>query len=180
MTESQHALPASKMPDSLLIIGAVALLVFVAAQFITPGYFDVVIPEGAASDRAIIDPDSFRYAEASSPSLFSSDGTPALFNAMFEGLVSGDRTGGAVGIMAFILLTGGAFGVVLGTGAVDRGVIGDDGDVLQCVAAFSQLLFFAEPEAMRLALSAEELVLEGFPPLVQETGVIGRHVYLTR
>ena len=123
MTESQHALPASKMPDSLLIIGAVALLVFVAAQFITPGYFDVVIPEGAGSDRAIIDPDSFRYAEASSPSLFSSDGTPALFNAMFEGLVSGDRTGGAVGIMAFILLTGGAFGVVLGTGAVDRGVI---------------------------------------------------------
>lgn len=72
---------------------------------------------------SIVDPGSFQFAtgEKGLP-LFSSDGSPALFNAVFEGLVSGSRTGGAVGIMAFILLVGGAFGVVLGTGAVNRGL----------------------------------------------------------
>lgn len=43
-------------------------------------------------------------------------------NYMFEGLVTGDKWGSAVGIVAFILVIGGAFGIVMRTGAVDAGI----------------------------------------------------------
>ena len=56
-------------------------------------------------------------------SLFAAGGGVGLFNYLFEGLVSGDKWGSAVGIIAFILVIGGAFGVVLRTGAVESGIM---------------------------------------------------------
>ena len=131
--------PAPRMPDTYLVIAAVALCAYALGFFLPPGLFSLVdqVRDGAVVQ--VIDPDSFRFVEGSlSLPLFSSDGSPALFNAIFEGMVSGSRTGGAVGIMAFILLTGGAFGVVLATGSVNRGLGGliargnSDGRVLLC------------------------------------------------
>lgn len=109
------------LPDSYLLIGAVGLVIFFLALVVPAGSFELVPSDGPGS-REIIDPESFRLADdAPRPALFSRDtDQPGLFNAVFEGLVSGSRTGGAVGIMAFILVVGGAFGIVLGTGAVDR------------------------------------------------------------
>lgn len=43
-------------------------------------------------------------------------------NYVFEGLVTGDKWGSAVGIVAFILVIGGAFGIIMRTGAVDAGI----------------------------------------------------------
>ena len=43
-------------------------------------------------------------------------------NYVFEGLVTGDRWGSAVGIVAFILVIGGAFGIIMKTGAIDAGI----------------------------------------------------------
>ncbi|MDJ0911215.1 MAG: putative basic amino acid antiporter YfcC [Woeseiaceae bacterium] len=115
----------SRVPDTYLIIGGVALFVFVLSYLITPGQFSMTEVARADGVVEVVDPDSFRYSQDSSGlPLFSSDGSSALFNMVFEGLVSGSRTGGAVGIMAFILLVGGSFGIVLGTGAVDRGLQG--------------------------------------------------------
>lgn len=131
--------PAPRMPDTYLVIGAVALCAYALSFFLPPGLFSLVDGLRDGVPVQVIDPDSFRFAEGSlSLPLFSSDGSPALFNALYEGMVSGSRTGGAVGIMAFILLTGGAFGVVLATGSVNRGLGrlisgGDsDGRVLLC------------------------------------------------
>ena len=45
-----------------------------------------------------------------------------VLNYVFEGLVTGDRTGTAVGIVALILVVGGAFGIIMRTGAVDAGI----------------------------------------------------------
>lgn len=45
-----------------------------------------------------------------------------VLNYVFEGLVTGDRGGSAVGIVAFILVIGGAFGIILATGAIDAGI----------------------------------------------------------
>lgn len=45
-----------------------------------------------------------------------------VLNYVFEGLVTGDKWGSAVGIVAFILVIGGAFGIVMRTGAVDAGI----------------------------------------------------------
>jgi uncharacterized ion transporter superfamily protein YfcC len=111
------------MPDTYIVIGAVALFAYALSFLLTPGLFSLqeVLRDGVPVP--VIDPDSFRFVDdGGGLPLFSSDGSPALFNAVYEGLVSGSRTGGAVGIMAFILLTGGAFGVVLATGAVNRGL----------------------------------------------------------
>ena len=45
-----------------------------------------------------------------------------VLNYVFEGLVTGDRTGTAVGIVALILVVGGSFGIIMRTGAVDAGI----------------------------------------------------------
>lgn len=45
-----------------------------------------------------------------------------VLNYVFEGLVTGDKWGSAVGIVAFILVIGGAFGIIMRTGAVDAGI----------------------------------------------------------
>ena len=45
-----------------------------------------------------------------------------VLNYVFEGLVTGDRTSTAVGIVALILVVGGSFGIIMRTGAVDAGI----------------------------------------------------------
>ena len=45
-----------------------------------------------------------------------------FLNYVFEGLVSGDRSGSAVAICALILVVGGAFGIIMKTGAIDAGI----------------------------------------------------------
>lgn len=45
-----------------------------------------------------------------------------FLNYLFEGLVSGDKYGSAVGIVALILVVGGAFGIIMKTGAIDAGI----------------------------------------------------------
>jgi uncharacterized ion transporter superfamily protein YfcC len=49
-------------------------------------------------------------------------GGVGFLNYIFEGLVTGDRSGAAVGIVAFILIIGGAFGIIMETGAIDTGI----------------------------------------------------------
>ncbi|KZX53399.1 hypothetical protein A3709_09720 [Halioglobus sp. HI00S01] len=123
MTDQPVTTLPTRMPDTYLVIGAVALLVFVLSLLIDPGVFDVREVAVGDSIREVIDPDSFRRVpEAGGASLFSTDDRPGLFNALYEGLVSGSRMGGAVGIMAFILITGGSFGVVMASGAIHRGL----------------------------------------------------------
>ena len=46
-----------------------------------------------------------------------------MTNYVFEGLVSGDKWGSAVGIVAFILIIGGAFGIILRTGAIETATL---------------------------------------------------------
>ncbi|EMF0458713.1 putative basic amino acid antiporter YfcC [Enterococcus hirae] len=45
-----------------------------------------------------------------------------FLNFVFEGLVSGDKYGSAVGIAALIIVVGGAFGIIMRTGAIDAGI----------------------------------------------------------
>ena len=45
-----------------------------------------------------------------------------FLNYVFEGLVTGDKYGSAVGIVALILVVGGAFGIIMKTGAIDAGI----------------------------------------------------------
>lgn len=86
--------------------------------------------DGVEKTKTVIKDGSFQYVldENGEPvkqgiSLFAAGGEVGLFNYLFEGLVSGDKWGSAVGIIAFILVIGGAFGIVLRTGAVESGIM---------------------------------------------------------
>lgn len=55
--------------------------------------------------------------------LFKGGGGLGVLNYVFEGLVSGSKWGSAVGVVAFILIIGGAFGIILRTGAIESGLL---------------------------------------------------------
>ncbi len=126
-----------KMLDTYIII----FLVVVLAAFLT-----YVIPVGvftgtqeSASGKTIIDPDSYtnRFTVQDGElvpdaggsihrkpiPLFKPFGGMGMLNYVFEGLTSGSKWGTAVGIIAFILIAGGSFGIVLRTGAVETGIM---------------------------------------------------------
>jgi len=104
-----------KVPHTLIILLCIALLVALLVPWVPAGYFE----PGVA-----ISLDSYRVAEHNiSIAWFASGKQIGFFNAPFEGMTSGSRNGSAIGVVAFILLVGGAFGVVTASGAVDRGLL---------------------------------------------------------
>ncbi len=81
--------------------------------------------------RKVVDPHSFRIvtneageAQYHRVQFFTTgDERPGLMNFPFEGLTSGSKFGTAVGIIMFMLVIGGAFGIVMRTGTVDNGIL---------------------------------------------------------
>lgn len=118
---SSHKAPArrSRTPDTYLILFIVALAAWAATFLVTPGTFDLT--EAGPDAPARLDPQS--YQALSGPHgapLFGDETRVGFLNFLFEGLIEGDRYSATVGLMAFILVVGGAFGVVMRTGAVER------------------------------------------------------------
>ena len=108
--------------DTFLILLGFAVLAFVASWLVPKGVFDVVA-SAASGARPTIDPASFRLvpdAQAGGAPLFGAGGEIGFLNFLFEGLVTGDRNAATVGLMAFLLIVGGAFGIVMKTGALER------------------------------------------------------------
>ncbi|MFR3733996.1 MAG: hypothetical protein ACLTW7_15060, partial [Enterococcus sp.] len=66
-----------------------------------------------------------------------------FLNFVFEGLVSGDKYGSAVGIAALILVVGGAFGIIMQTGAIDAGIFAFISKTRGLERLALPLLFFA-------------------------------------
>lgn len=117
------------MPDAFIILFFVMILAALASHLVPAGSFTMLEPapavEGAAKPKSKIDPNSFTLhqdAEQGVP-LFAEGGGIGFFNYAFEGLVSGDKWGSAIGVIAFILLTGGAFGIIMRTGAIHNGIL---------------------------------------------------------
>ena len=114
---------ARRAPDTLIILFWVAL-VLVALSFVVPaGSF--LVQTDAQGRTLPVALDSFNLSSDGAPGtpLFNADPDAVGFlNAPFEGLTSGSRLSAAVGIMGFLLVVGGAFGVIMQTGCIDRGV----------------------------------------------------------
>ncbi|MDP5137665.1 putative basic amino acid antiporter YfcC [Rheinheimera baltica] len=123
-----HNKPVS-MPDAFIILFFVMILAAIASHLIPAGVFTLTEPapvaEGAAKLKGKIDPNSFILVQDSQQGvpLFAEGGGIGFFNYAFEGLVSGNKWGSAVGVVAFILLTGGAFGIIMKTGAIHNGIL---------------------------------------------------------
>ena len=103
---------ASRMPNTLLILLAVAVVIAVVTPFISPGYFIADAPIAMSTFRYADDPIALH--------LFASGDQRGFLNLLFDGFTSGSRTGSAIGVIAFVLLVGGAFGVVNASGVMER------------------------------------------------------------
>ncbi len=115
---------SSGAPDTLLILAAVALLIALVVAFVAPGRFTDVVPAGPESKQVSVRLASFEsVGDAKAIPLFAEGGGIGVLNLPFEGLVAGDKWGAAVGLVAFLLVLGGSFGVMMKTGAIDRTIV---------------------------------------------------------
>ncbi|MDX1531686.1 MAG: TIGR00366 family protein, partial [Rhodothermales bacterium] len=108
-----------KAPDTTLIIFTIIVLAAVLTWFIPPGAFDKVeIQVEGVGTREVVVPGSFEPIEREGVGVLERllGTVSAVLTAPIEGFVS------AAEIIAFVLLIGGAFGVLQQTGAIDAGL----------------------------------------------------------
>ncbi|MRX70899.1 putative basic amino acid antiporter YfcC [Bacillus lacus] len=123
-----------KMPHTFVIVFFVVLFAAFLTYLIPMGSFQTEEMNynsgGSEETRTVLVPGSFQYAvdEEGNPqkngtSIFEPFGETGLLNYLFEGLVSGDKWGSAVGVVAFIIIIGGSFGILMETKAIDEGIL---------------------------------------------------------
>lgn len=125
-----------QMPHTYSIIFGVILFAALLTVFIPLGKYDTkeitYMQNGVEKTRTVLDPESFQYildengnkVTKAAPIFGTEDfGGQGILNYVFEGMTVGDKNGTAVGIIAFILVVGGAFGIVLRTGAIESGIM---------------------------------------------------------
>lgn len=123
-----------QLPDTLVIIFFVALLAMALTYVVPIGSFSTqevqYVSDGVEKTRTVVDPNSFNYqldelgqAVIEPVGLFAGGGGIGFFNFAFEGLVSGSKWGSAIGVIMFMLVIGGSFGVVMATGTIDNGIL---------------------------------------------------------
>jgi uncharacterized ion transporter superfamily protein YfcC len=124
-----------RAPDTYVIIFFVVVFAAILTYLVPVGQFDThevnyTDQGGNARTREVLIPESFRLlrdqegepVRQGAPIFAPSDRT-GLLNYVFEGLASGNKYGAAVGVVVFILVIGGAFGIVMRTGAVEAGIM---------------------------------------------------------
>ncbi|HAT43392.1 MAG TPA: putative basic amino acid antiporter YfcC [Rheinheimera sp.] len=108
-----------QMPDTLLIVAMVLLFAYLLTAWLPPGVFSTM--QDPNTGRALLVAGSYQaVGEAQLAPIFTEGDRTGLFSAFFDGMTSGSRGGSAIGVVVFILLVGGCFGVVLKTGAIDE------------------------------------------------------------
>jgi uncharacterized ion transporter superfamily protein YfcC len=123
-----------QMPDTLVLIFFVAVAAALLTYIVPTGSFQTqdvnYLVDGVEKSRSVIDPTSFSYdlddngdPKLAPVGLFEGNGGAGFFNFAFEGLVSGSKWGSAIGVIMFMLVIGGSFGVVMATGTIDNGIL---------------------------------------------------------
>jgi uncharacterized ion transporter superfamily protein YfcC len=124
-----------QMPDTFVIIFFVVLAASLLTYLVPLGEFQTedltfTDSQGNEDTRTVLIPESFSIIEDENGnsvregvSLFEPGGGAGFLNYVFEGLVSGSKWGSAVGVVAFILIIGGSFGIIMKTRAVEEGIL---------------------------------------------------------
>ncbi|MBM7650110.1 putative ion transporter superfamily protein YfcC [Bacillus ectoiniformans] len=123
-----------KMPHTFVIVFFVVLLAAALTYVVPKGQFETeevtYEKDGSEVTKTVVKPDSFTYSmneagekQTDGTSLFEGGGETGFLNYVFEGMVSGDKWGSAVGVVAFIIIIGGSFGIIMRTQAVDEGLM---------------------------------------------------------
>jgi len=119
---SKKKVSARAMPDAFIILFFIVLLAALSTHIIPAGKF--LVDKNSETQQTLLVANSFSFVEDySGVPLFAEGGGIGFFNFAFEGMVSGDKWGSAIGVMMFIIITGGAFGIVMKTGAIDNGFL---------------------------------------------------------
>ncbi|MEM1088328.1 MAG: hypothetical protein AAGH90_11405, partial [Pseudomonadota bacterium] len=100
-----------KTPDTFVILFVVALLAWLATWLIPAGRF--------VSEGGTFDINSFEYVGREGMLIFGSGKDVGFLNFLFEGLISGSRTAPTIALMGLLLIIGGAFGIIMRTGAME-------------------------------------------------------------
>lgn len=138
---------ARQMPDTFVILFFVALLAAALVWLVPAGQFETesvtrVTPSGEQVREVIIADSYQRVDDAASLRWFAEGGEIGIANIPFEGLVSGSKWGSAIGVIAFILLVGGSFGIIVKTQSIERGILTLIQRTQQYDQLFIALLFF--------------------------------------
>lgn len=123
-----------KMPDTFVILFGVVLFVFFLSFLIPAGKFDTqevnYVNNGITKTRTALVATSYQVQRDAAgntvtnhPTVFASDGKHGFLNFVYDGVTSGSRDGGAVAIIAFILIIGGSFGIIMRSGVVEAGML---------------------------------------------------------
>ena len=124
------ATPIKKsMPDAFVILFFVILLAAALTYILPAGQFETEqvssVLNGVTETRTQLKAGSFSLVDTTDTGIswFAAGGEIGVMNYAFEGLVSGDKWGSAVGVVAFILIVGGAFGIIMESGAINNGIL---------------------------------------------------------
>lgn len=101
-------------PDTFLILFCIAVLAWLATWIVPAGRFTDA--DGAVSLA------SFETVGVQPAHLFATGEGQGFLNLLFNGLVAGGPYSATVGLMAFLLIIGGAFGIIMRTGAMEAGL----------------------------------------------------------
>ncbi|GLS83103.1 hypothetical protein GCM10007894_10800 [Paraferrimonas haliotis] len=128
------------MPDAFIILFFVVLVAAIATHFVPAGFFEVALNPDTNKKELVAG--SFQFAnDYQGVPLFAEHGGVGFLNFAFEGMVSGSKWGSAIGVMMFIILTGGAFGIIMQTKAIDNGILSLIDKTKQLELLFIPLLF---------------------------------------
>lgn len=106
------------MPHCYALIFFIIILVALLTWCIPSGSFDyhsVTLPSGET--KSVVIPGSYHQLEKVSDEGDLRQGITAVLAAPMEGVIK------AADVIAFVLIVGGAFGVIVRTGAIDRGLV---------------------------------------------------------
>ncbi|MEM1152350.1 MAG: hypothetical protein AAGI03_17690, partial [Pseudomonadota bacterium] len=101
-------------PDTFLILFWIAVIAWLATWIFPAGRFT----ETENGVRL----ESFETVGRQPATFFGTGGDTGFLNLFFDGLVSGGPYSATVGLMAFLLIIGGAFGIIMRTGAMEAGL----------------------------------------------------------
>lgn len=134
MPEEQKKTKKRIQPPHPFVVIFLAMLCAAALTYLVPlGRYELQESAYAADSRqpgsAAVDPDSFRYvADENNERVtypvpvfgLTSNNEQGVMNFLFSGLADGRRATGAAGLIAYLLVIGGSFGVLRRTGVVDQ------------------------------------------------------------
>ena len=120
-----------QVPDTYIIIFFVVVFAALMTFLVPKGFYETqdisYMINGVEKTRTVIKDGSFQYLTddtgnvvTEGVALFSGDGGTGFFNYMYNGIVNSS----AIEIIAFLMVVGGAFGIMIRTGAIESGLIG--------------------------------------------------------